>query len=146
MYFQGIPDRKTERSRHVRNHGHRLAADVVSDADHCFGEVHGVFIRFHKRARARFDVKHDGICSGGDFLLIIELAISGMEFTVPVTSRARIQLFIGRRQIAALSDDGYLVAVHKLDEFIFDNSTWKPSIASSLSMVPPYGQDRGRTF
>ncbi|MNG75879.1 hypothetical protein D3C79_343920 [compost metagenome] len=71
------------------------------------------------------------------FLLMIEPAISGIEFTVPVTSRSAYSFLSAGVRLPVWPITATLSRFTSSINCLLDISTWKPATASSLSIVPP---------
>ena len=71
------------------------------------------------------------------FLLMIELAIRGIEFTVPVTSRSAYNFLSAGVKLPLCPITATLSLFTKSMNCSRVSSTWKPAIDSNLSIVPP---------
>ncbi|MPN14407.1 hypothetical protein SDC9_161734 [bioreactor metagenome] len=71
------------------------------------------------------------------FLHMIELAISGNEFTVPVTSRSAYNFLSAGQRLPDCPMTATLLSFTMDANVASSISTWKPGIDSSLSSVPP---------
>ncbi len=71
------------------------------------------------------------------FLLIIELAINGIESTVPVTSLRAYNFLSAGVKFPDCPITATLFSFTNSINFSCVNSTWKPGIDSNLSIVPP---------
>lgn len=95
FHFKRVTDRKAQWLGHVGDDRHRFAPYIVTDADHGMCQFFCIFRRFHKCTRTRFTSSTMASAPAAIFLLMMELAMSGMELTVAVTSgvhRASCQL------------------------------------------------------
>ena len=71
------------------------------------------------------------------FLLIIEEAINGIELTVPVTSLKAYNFLSAGVKFPDCPTTATLFSLTNFTNVASSISTWKPSIASNLSIVPP---------
>ena len=87
--------------------------------------------------RAHLDIQHDGVRAAAIFFDMIELAISGRELTVPVTSRSAYSLpSAGASSCVCPAMTTPTSRSWRLNCSMV-RCTLKPGIDSSLSRVPP---------
>ena len=116
--LDAVADAVAERRVHVRNQRNRAAASALADVDHRLRELDGVIERLHERARTRLDVEqnaigtcrellaHDGGCNQRD-------AVDRRRDVAQ-----RIELLVGRCEVAGLADEGDAAFVDRIEEFL----------------------------
>ena len=106
-HLKRIADIEAERNIHIGHDCHNVPAAGLADAHHALGKLLPVFERFHKRAGADLDVQHDGMRACGQLFGHDGRRDERQRIDRRGHITQRIELFIGRRQIAGLADDGY---------------------------------------
>ena len=107
--------------------------------DHLPREDARVLDRLHERAVARPSRRaRSPRAPSASFFDMIDEAISGIDVDGRRDVAQRVELLVGRDEVAGLADDRDADLAHLRDELVDrSRSTRKPGIDSSLSSVPP---------
>ena len=137
--LERVAGRPPERRRHVGEQGDGVHAVRLPEPDHRRRQLARAESRSFMNAPVpTFTSRTSDAEPSAIFLLMIDDAISGIDSTVPVTSRSAYSLRSAGRQLVTGRADNRADVVELPDEL--DHSTpWpaSPGIDSSLSSVPP---------
>ena len=116
--LERIADGAAERAVHVGDERDGPAADLPADFHHLARERFGVRLRFHERAAAGFDVEQDAVAARRDLLAHDRRGDQRDALDRAGHVAQRVELFVGRAEVAGLPDDGAAHAVHDGEEFL----------------------------
>ena len=144
--LERVADRGAERLVHVGEEAHDLPAGPPPEVDHLLGEDARVVERLHERAVADLHVEHDRIGPRRDLLRHDRRGDERDDVDRGGDVAERVELLVGRHEVAGLPDDRETDVAHLRDELV--DRELDPEARDRLELVErarPCGRARGRT-
>ena len=116
--LDAVADAVAERRVHVGDQGDRAAAGELADGDHRLRELDGVIERLHEGTTARLDIEQDAVGAGGELLAHDRRGNQRDAVDCRRDIAQRVELLVGRREVARLSDDADAALVDRVEELL----------------------------
>ena len=126
MDLEAVADQITQRLVHAGDDRHHLPTDLVTNRHHLAGQGPGGIQVRHERSIAAFDIKDDGVSTGGNFLAHDRSGNQRDRFDRAGDIPEGIEFLVGWCQVIGLGQDHGPDGLSLGDGFIRGQSGHKP--------------------